>query len=261
VPPPSSLNSDVPEALDRLILDALARGDGQGFGSMAELLRALDSLLAPDATSAPTPEAEDPPVSSANGTSAFDVPPVELPPAPVVPLAAAPSRRRPALTFLFGWQPARMAAGVALVGLGVALSLLARRTHVSRPAGRTPPRAAVTLPPPAPPAPPVQTALPGATPAVPLEAPPPTDLAVPEKACRISIGSKPWAQVWIDGKNTGRHTPILNYKIACGERTLTLRNAELALAKSVVVTLKPHLRLRKVVRLTDPDPAATPSRR
>jgi len=80
----------------------------------------------------------------------------------------------------------------------------------------------------------------------------PADSAA-ERACRISIGSQPWSEVWIDGKSTGRHTPLVNYKIACGRRTLTLKNAELALAKSVVVTLKPRSRLRKVVRLAEPD--------
>jgi hypothetical protein len=251
VPPPSSFNSDVPEALDRLILAALARADGEGLGSMAELLRGLDSLLAPDTTSAPL-QTDEPADSSPHGTSAFDVPPVELP--PVAPVVAVPPKRLRTLTFLRGWLPARMAAGAALVGLVVTVSILARRSHDPRPARRTPQRAAAVLPPPVPVAPPVQmAALPVAAkpPEVQLEAPPPTELPAPERACRISIGSKPWSEVWIDGKSTGRHTPLLNYKIACGQRTLTLRNAELSLAKSVVVTLKPRSRLRKVVRLTD----------
>jgi len=32
--------------------------------------------------------------------------------------------------------------------------------------------------------------------------------------CTIRISSRPWAEVWIDGKNTGRKTPIDNLKVA-----------------------------------------------
>jgi serine/threonine-protein kinase len=262
VPPPSSLNPDVPEALDRLILAALAPGEADGLplDSMADLRQALESLaLGPPAPSAPLESGEQA-VSPTLGTSAFDVPPVALPMAPVAPVAAVPSVSwLRALAVLLGRQPARMAAGVALVGLVVVLSILASRGHSSRPAGRTPPRAAAA-PPPVPVAPPVQPD-PPSTPIAPAQAAASPEESAPERACRISIGSRPWSEVWIDGKSTGRHTPLLNYKIACGRRTLTLKNTELALARSVVVTLKPRSRLRKVIRLVEPDAAQEPSAR
>jgi serine/threonine-protein kinase len=263
VPPPSSLNPDVPEALDRLILAALAPGqaDGLRLDSVADLRQALESLaLGPSAPSAPR-ETEERAVSPTLGTSAFDVPAVALPVAPVAPVAAAPSMSwLRALVVLLGRQPARMAAGVALVGLIVALSILASRGHSPRPAGRTPPRAAAALPPPVPVAPPVHPDA-APPPIAPAQAAASPAESAPERACRISIGSRPWSDVWIDGKSTGRHTPLLNYKIPCGRRTLTLKNAELTLEKSVVVTLKPHSRLRKVVRLAEPDAAQEPPAR
>jgi hypothetical protein len=159
-----------------------------------------------------------------------------------------------------------MAAGVALVSLVAALSILARRGHSPRPAGRTPPRAAVATPPSPPLAPPVQMAAAVDTTSAPEVGPDaPSPLLAPgqpaaapaeptaERACLISIGSHPWSEVWIDGKSTGRHTPLVNYRVPCGRRTLTLKNAMLAIAKSVVVTLKPRSRLRKVFRLAEPD--------
>jgi serine/threonine protein kinase len=44
--------------------------------------------------------------------------------------------------------------------------------------------------------------------------------------CSIQITSKPWAQVWIDGKNTGRKTPLDNLKVACGMRKLELKRPD-----------------------------------
>jgi hypothetical protein len=269
VPPPSSLNPDVPEAVDRLILAALVAGEEEGHRlcSMAGLLQALDSLaLGSETIPTPTPSAtQEQAVSPTHGTSAFDVPPVALPAAPPAPVAAPSwmSRLR-ALVVFRGQQLARMAAGVALVGLVVALSIVASRSHSRRPVNRTPARAAAAVPPSLPLAPPVQMAAAPApsAPEVHPDAPsapvtPEQAAAAPEpaaeRACLISIGSHPWSEVWIDGKSTGRHTPLVNYKVPCGRRTLTLRNADLALAKSVIVTLKPRSRLRKVFRLAEPD--------
>jgi hypothetical protein len=44
--------------------------------------------------------------------------------------------------------------------------------------------------------------------------------------CTIRISSRPWAEVWIDGKNTGRKTPIDNLKVACGARKLELKRPD-----------------------------------
>ncbi len=44
--------------------------------------------------------------------------------------------------------------------------------------------------------------------------------------CSIRISSKPWAEVWIDGKNTGRKTPIDNMKVACGTHKLELKRPD-----------------------------------
>jgi hypothetical protein len=274
---PRSINPDIPQPLDDLIARALApdQGNDPPFATMAELRRALDSLaLGPVAMPAPTPSdppecAEAPAAPSLLSTSAFDVPPVALPPAPAAPLAAAPPG-----SGLLAWlralvappprRRARTAASVALVALGVALSILSSRTHATRLADRSSRRAAIRLPPGpavAMTAPPLTMRVPANQPGAPLPPPfvgppaSPSAQGAGEGPCFISIGSRPWSEVWIDGNSTGHHTPLVRYKVPCGRRTLTLKNPALALAKSVVVTLKPRSRLKKIFRLGGPETA------
>ena len=273
-PSPRSINSDIPEPLDELISRALAPDQGS-FSTMADLRRALDSLAGgPVATPAPTPSdspesAEAPAAPSPLGTSAFDVPPVAPLPVPASPLAtAAPAGG------LLAWlrallaparrHRARTAAGLALVALGISVSILSSRPHATRMADRSPRRAATVLPPGsavATQAPPLTTAVPSprreAPAPPPVVGPPatPSPQVAAEEPCSISIGSQPWSEVWIDGNRTGRHTPLVGYKVPCGRHTLTLRNPGLARAKSVIVTVKPHARLKRIFHLAGPDSA------
>jgi hypothetical protein len=285
-PSPRSVNPEIPEPLEALILAALGPREGSDhpFASMADLRRALDSLaLGPATMPAPTPSGpplseEAPSAEPSLGTSAFEVPPMALPSAPVTPVAVASSMSR-----LLAWlrevaapgrqRRVRAAASVALVALAVVLSILAGRTGAPSRAGRTLlPAAAPSLASaepaitPAPPAPAKVLApwpdLPGPPPAPGPSAAPPAQGAA-ERVCFISIGSQPWSEVWIDGKSTGRHTPLVGYKLPCGRHTLTLKNAELAVAKSTVITLDPRWRLKKVFRFAEPEtnPGRTARRR
>ena len=281
-PSPRSINPDIPQPLEDLIVAALAPGEGSGhpFASMADLRRALDSLaLGPATVPAPTPSGAPEPEEAAMarpslGTSAFDVPPMALPPAPATPLAAASPMSR-----LLAWlgelvapgRRARMAASMALVALVVVLSILAGRTGAPRRAGRTPLPAAARFPASAEPAmtpiPPAATEALGpwsdspAPPPAPDQSASPPAPAAPERACIISIGSQPWSEVWIDGKSTGRHTPLMGYRVPCGRHTLTLKNAELAVAKSTVVTLNPRSRLKRIFRFAEPETTPRGARR
>jgi serine/threonine-protein kinase len=268
LPPPRSLNPDVPEPLEELILAVLTPGEGNDrFTTMAAFQRALDSLAPGSAAaSAVTCPAESEETARPSlGTSAFDVPPVVPTPAPVAPAAVASATSR-LLAWLRGLaapgRRARAAAGVAVVALGFLVPILASRTGGSRPAGRTPPPAArlqaasgVAMMP----APLVPTKVLDPGPASP-ESPPSTDAFVGppaqgpgERACSISIGSQPWSEVWIDGKSIGRHTPLVRYKVPCGRHTLTLKSAELAAAKSAVITLNPGRRLKRLFRFAEPE--------
>jgi serine/threonine protein kinase len=70
-------------------------------------------------------------------------------------------------------------------------------------------------------------------------------------ACAVTIGAKPWAEVWIDGKNTQKLTPLVDYKIACGKHKITLKNPEVGAEKNETVTVKPGEKWKKIFQLLD----------
>jgi hypothetical protein len=70
-------------------------------------------------------------------------------------------------------------------------------------------------------------------------------------SCAVTLGSKPWSQVWIDGKDTGKVTPLVEYKVACGKHKITFKNPEIPIEKSENVTVKAGEKFKKVVPLVD----------
>jgi hypothetical protein len=68
-------------------------------------------------------------------------------------------------------------------------------------------------------------------------------------ACSITVGSNPWAEVWIDGRNTGRLTPVIGYRLPCGQHRITLRNSEAGLQKTKDVLLRSGRAYREIVSL------------
>lgn len=57
--------------------------------------------------------------------------------------------------------------------------------------------------------------------------------------CFITIGSRPWAEVWIDGKNTNKHTPFADYKIACGKHKIVFKRPDLQIEQTESITVSP----------------------
>jgi hypothetical protein len=57
--------------------------------------------------------------------------------------------------------------------------------------------------------------------------------------CFITIGSRPWAEVWIDGKNTNKHTPFADYKIACGKHKIVFKRPDLQIDQTESITVSP----------------------
>jgi hypothetical protein len=55
----------------------------------------------------------------------------------------------------------------------------------------------------------------------------------------INVASKPQARVFIDGKDTGRYTPLLNHSLPAGAHLVTLKNDEQGLNKTYNITVKP----------------------
>jgi hypothetical protein len=46
------------------------------------------------------------------------------------------------------------------------------------------------------------------------------------EGCSVRISSQPWAEVWLDGKNTGLKTPVENLKVSCGTHKLELKRPD-----------------------------------
>jgi hypothetical protein len=67
----------------------------------------------------------------------------------------------------------------------------------------------------------------------------------------VTIGSKPWAEVWIDGRNTQKLTPLVDFKLACGKHKLTLKNPELQVVKDESLTVKAGEKWKKIFQLLD----------
>jgi hypothetical protein len=57
--------------------------------------------------------------------------------------------------------------------------------------------------------------------------------------CSITLGSRPWAEVWIDGKATNRQTPFVDFKVACGRHKVTFKRSDLQIDQTEVITVHP----------------------
>ena len=55
----------------------------------------------------------------------------------------------------------------------------------------------------------------------------------------MSVNSVPWSEVWIDGKNTGKHTPFVDVEIGCGEHRIDFKRPDLQIAESESIVVKP----------------------
>jgi len=67
----------------------------------------------------------------------------------------------------------------------------------------------------------------------------PAPAAEAPRSCLLSVGSFPWAELWIDGKDTGQRTPVLHYPVSCGAHKLNLKRRDLKLDRTEQVTVAP----------------------
>ena len=65
-------------------------------------------------------------------------------------------------------------------------------------------------------------------------------------SCSLTLGSSPWASVWLDGRDTGLHTPVVQLPLSCGTHVLQLKRQDLRLAHQATVVLHAgdHLKAR-----------------
>jgi serine/threonine protein kinase len=47
------------------------------------------------------------------------------------------------------------------------------------------------------------------------------------RSCRITVNSTPWSEVWLDGRSTSQHTPLVDYPVSCGSHQLEFKRADL----------------------------------
>jgi len=55
--------------------------------------------------------------------------------------------------------------------------------------------------------------------------------------CRITVGSYPWSDLWIDGANTGQQTPVIGLPLACGPHRLEFKRQDLKVDQVENVTV------------------------
>ena len=64
-------------------------------------------------------------------------------------------------------------------------------------------------------------------------------MAADAQPCAVSVNSVPWAEVWIDGKNTGKHTPFVDVPVDCGTHRIDFKRPDLQIAESESIQVKP----------------------
>jgi hypothetical protein len=57
--------------------------------------------------------------------------------------------------------------------------------------------------------------------------------------CTMTVNSVPWSEVWIDGKNTSQHTPLVDFKIPCGKHKLAFKRSDMQIDHGETINVKP----------------------
>ncbi|HSY41784.1 MAG TPA: hypothetical protein VLA79_19735, partial [Polyangia bacterium] len=61
----------------------------------------------------------------------------------------------------------------------------------------------------------------------------------PKGDCSMTVNSVPWSEVWIDGKNTSQHTPVVDFKIPCGKHKLAFKRSDMQIDHSETINVRP----------------------
>ena len=82
----------------------------------------------------------------------------------------------------------------------------------------------------------------------PVESPPAADQA---RDCLLSVASFPWADLWIDGRDTGQRTPVVHYPVSCGTHKLALKRRDLRVDHAEQIMVAPGHELKQHFELGD----------
>jgi len=67
--------------------------------------------------------------------------------------------------------------------------------------------------------------------------------------CQITVGSYPWADLWIDGTSTGLQTPVVGLPVSCGRHRLEFKRRDLKVDQVESVTVNEGHELKRQVEL------------
>ena len=77
----------------------------------------------------------------------------------------------------------------------------------------------------------------------------PTPAADGAKTCRLSVASYPWAELWVDGADTGLQTPVVGFTISCGRHRLEFKRRDLKVDQIESVTLSDGIEFKRQYEL------------
>ncbi len=72
--------------------------------------------------------------------------------------------------------------------------------------------------------------------------------------CSITIGSRPWSEVWIDGKNTTKHTPFADYKVPCGKHRISFKRPDLQIDHTETISVRAGQKFKQSFTLETEQP-------
>jgi len=73
------------------------------------------------------------------------------------------------------------------------------------------------------------------------------------KDCLLTVGSVPWAELWIDGKDVGQPTPVVHLPVTCGAHKLRFKRISPEIDHVESVNLSPGQELKKNFNLDTAD--------
>ena len=73
-----------------------------------------------------------------------------------------------------------------------------------------------------------------------------------DDACAVTLGSRPWSEVWIDGHKAG-FTPLVDYPIDCGSHEVLFKSRDTEIEKRVAIAVSPGKTFKKIVDLATKD--------
>jgi hypothetical protein len=88
------------------------------------------------------------------------------------------------------------------------------------------------------------------------ETPAPRKAAVADESggdCSITVNSIPWSEVWIDGKNTTKHTPIVDFKLPCGKHKLAFKRTDMQIDQTESINVRPGQNFKQRYTLATED--------